>query len=170
MEEFELKYNQGLKELSKELDTYIQNEWRAYDYLLSGERTGMTIYEEDKSIDVYFGDSNTRDRRCLSIQYGEIENDLIIKDISFLKNNKIYSDEVKTLVGNRIKGRTNDELIRCKIESLEKRYEDKLYKIKEYEECVKFEKEQSENLKSEINKLKNGWLEEGRKTKGVPLD
>lgn len=155
MEEFKLKYELGLNNLSKKLDTYIQNEWHTYDYLLSGERTEIAVYEEDECIEIYFGDTNTLNRRCLSIQFGEVENDLIIKDINFLKDSKVYSDDIMSLIGSSIKGRTNEELIQLKIDNLEKRYKDTLYKIKEFEESVKFEKEQSEIIKSEINNLKN---------------
>lgn len=110
--EFCLKYKDGMKELSKKLDTYLQGMWYENDYLRGNERSNIIPVVSSNLMLVYFGDSNNRNREHFALSYIESDNSLIITEVNYLTSNaalSCYSKDVLSLVGYTISSKQEDE-------------------------------------------------------------
>ncbi|MEK4025448.1 hypothetical protein [Sporosarcina sp. FSL W7-1283] len=153
MDNFFLKYEEGLNKLEKELDKLLQGLWKETDHLQFGFKTEIQRWGEQPYLIAEFNDYSASEVG-LQLYYEEFGDTLHINRIEYASDVCAYSDDVLNLK-YAIKGKSDKEMLILEIDSLEKEYseaEESIFNLK----CnLKQQEDDREKVKDNITKLQN---------------
>lgn len=153
MVNFFLKYEDGLNELEKELDKFLQGLWLEADHLSFGFKTEIQRWGERPYLIAEFNDYTTS-KLGLLLYYEESGGTLHINRVEYASDICAYSDDVLDLKCD-IKGKTEKEMLILAIETLEKEYSVGSERINNLRGSLKQYESENKKLKNSITKLQN---------------
>ena len=154
----EKRYGRELDSFMKLLDASLQGRWKDFDYK-EGVRSKYVVVDENTMVVSFGEDTATRPEFSprLIINFKEYDDNIIITDVWSPKLNKdnAYSPDVLKLIGIKIKGKTNKDLIREKINRLKEEKKKLKDDIELWQEYIRNRKNDIQEIEKEISTLAN---------------